>query len=315
MRPLMRAPFPQILFSALAPRSRFWHHTCFFNSVMTGTTIAQAASGTQRPPQVASVCYSQTSCQTRQGFTLFEMLVVIGILAILSAALVVNVQSGYKQARQTNCKSNLRQFGVAITIYRGEHDNKTPDWISNLFPEYVDNLSMYICRADKNGGQDTPRPPDLLKAIGDPGNATDNDPFWDNQKNGASERNNGQGSGGFVKRCSYLYEFSGARIGWGSDINGYTVPPNQTMGQYKLAQMTYGDSNSEINGNQVPYSASRIPIVRCYHHWRDQKVYGRGGSGQKISRQPITINVAYAGNVFVGPTWWEGTLHVGDPVK
>ena len=43
-------------------------------------------------------------------------MVVIAILGILSSALVVSVKSGYKQARQTNCKSNLQQFGVALTI-------------------------------------------------------------------------------------------------------------------------------------------------------------------------------------------------------
>ena len=239
------------------------------------------------------------------------MLVVIGILAILSSALVVNVQAGYKQARQTNCKSNLRQFGVAITIYRGEHDNNTPPWISCLFPEYIDNLSMYVCRADKNAGRDTPRPTDLLQLIDDKNNSIDNPSFWDNQRNGNSGRNNGQGSSGPVKLCSYFYEFSGARVSW-DDIEGYDPPPNQTMGDFKQAQMTYGDKNNIINGVQTPYSASRIPILRCYHHWRDQKVYGRTGPNRPITRDYITINVAYAGNVFVGPTWWEGTLHVGD---
>jgi prepilin-type N-terminal cleavage/methylation domain-containing protein len=289
---------------------------------MAGSTITQAAPGAQRPPRVGRTLYSQTSCQKGRpratgaparigGFTLIELLVVICILGILGSALVVSVQSGYKQARQANCKSNLRQFGVALTIYRGEHDNRTPPWISCLFPEYVDNLSMYVCRADKNAGKDTPRPPDLLQVIRDTGNSIDNASFWDNQQNGNQERNNGQGRSGPVKACSYFYEFSGARVGWGG-ITGYTPPPNQTMADYKVAQMTYGDQNNVINGIQTPYSASRIPILRCYHHWRDQRVYGRGGPGQSISRQPITINVAYAGNVFVGPTWWEGTLHLGD---
>ena len=80
-------------------------------------------------------------------------MVVIAILGILSSALVVSVKSGYKQARQANCKSNLRQFGVALTIYRGEHDNRTPDWLSNLYPEYIDDRSMYVCRADSTADE------------------------------------------------------------------------------------------------------------------------------------------------------------------
>ena len=38
-------------------------------------------------------------------FYLLELMVVIAILGILSSALVVSVKSGYKQARQANCKS------------------------------------------------------------------------------------------------------------------------------------------------------------------------------------------------------------------
>jgi hypothetical protein len=89
------------------------------------------------------------------------------------------------------------------------------------------------------------------------------------------------------------------------------------MGAYKMDQMTYGDANSGTDsaGNRLPYSASRIPIIRCYHHWRDQRVYGvayANRDNRRATKQYITINVAYAGNVFVGPPWWEGTLHPGE---
>ena len=246
------------------------------------------------------------------------MLIVIAILAILSAALVTNVQAGYKQARQTNCKSNLRQFGVAITIYRGEHDNKTPDWISCLYPEYVDNLSMYICRADKNGGQDTPRPVDLVNSITGFRNETDNASFWDNNQNNDQKRNNGQGVSGPVKMCSYLFEFSAATTTWRVPVEARGGTANNAQGycmrDYKMDQMTYGDRQE--NGIYLPYSASRIPILRCYHHWRDQRVYGRdSGASGPVRKQRLVINVAYAGNVFVGPPSWEGTLHLGDPVR
>lgn len=284
---------------------------------MTGNTIAQAASGAQPLPKVAIAFYSQTSCQRRCGFTLFEMLVVIGILAILSSALVVNVQGGYKQARQTNCKSNLRQFGVAITIYRGEHDNTTPDWISNLYPEYIDNLSMYVCRADKKTGRDTPRPIELVNSITSFRNDTDTPPFWDNERNGDQKRNNGQGSSGPVKQCSYLFEFSAAPTGWRvpAAARGGTAnnAPNYCMRDYKMDQITYGDKQDR-NGIYLPYSASDIPIIRCYHHWKDQFVYG-GNTGDDTNtkqRQRLVLNVAYAGNVFSSAPSWEGTRRIGN---
>lgn len=262
----------------------------------------------------------QSSCQkkgwSRDGFTLLEMLIVCVIIGILSSALTVSVKSAYKQARQSHCKSNLRQFGVAATIYRGEHDNEMPDWISNLYPEYVDDRSLYICRADTMHGTDRPRPRQLIDAgFSGYDNDTDRPPFWDNKKNSDASRNK------TIEACSYLYEFSAARTTWWTDSPAAPTKPNPlTMKIYKNAQMRFGDSsNKDANGNIIPYSASHIPIIRCYHHWKDMKIYGYNNSSAKNSgnatRQFITINVAYAGNVFVGPTWWEGTIRPGEAKK
>lgn len=245
------------------------------------------------------------------GFTLIELLVVILIIGVLGSALVVSVQSSYKQARQANCKSNLRQFGVSLTIYRGEHDNQTPAWISNLYPDYVDDRGLYICRADINKGSDRPRPEDLVRLINDSGNSADSSSYWDNERNGNSFRNDA------IKCCSYFYEFSVASAkGWygGEPLPAGTVI--NSMADFKSVQLRYGDQANIVNGKQMPYSASRVPIVRCYHHFRDQKVLGYQNSGgkrtERIKKDFITINVAYAGNVFVGPTWWEGTIYPGE---
>jgi len=274
---------------------------------MVSESIAERKMSGPWAPAEFRLFFLQTSCQTRSGFTLLELLVVIVIIGLLSSALVVSVQSGYKQARQANCKSNLRQFGVALTIYRGEHDNRTPDWLSNLYPDYVDDRSMYVCRADKNGGTDTPRPKELVSLITG-SNATDSSPYWDNERNSDATRNDA------IECCSYLYEFSNARTAW--RVPGHPGTGDYRMRDYKMDQMTYGDDSNMINGQIMPYSASRIPIIRCYHHWQDLKIIGYSDSSAKsagrATRQYVTINVAYAGNVFVGPTWWEGTLYPGE---
>ena len=70
--------------------------------------------------------------KTSLGFTLVELLVVITIIAILSAILLPAVNMARESARKSACANNLRQIGISLFQYaelnNGPLCSGAPDW-------------------------------------------------------------------------------------------------------------------------------------------------------------------------------------------
>ncbi len=60
------------------------------------------------------------------GFTLVELLVVIGIIALLISILMPALSNARREARKTQCLSNLRQVGMALASYLAESKGVYP---------------------------------------------------------------------------------------------------------------------------------------------------------------------------------------------
>ncbi len=73
---------------------------------------------------------------TKRTFTLIELLVVIAIIAILASMLLPVLNKARETAKGIKCVNNLKQLGVAITMYSTNH--------SDYFPSYKQLGTDYL---------------------------------------------------------------------------------------------------------------------------------------------------------------------------
>src|SRR5262245_27756309 len=82
-------------------------------------------------------------CSSSPGFTLVELLVVIAIIAILASLLLPALSNGKKAAQSAACKGNLRQFGIALNLFRTDYEHY-PLSSSAVVAEAAPNLKSWI---------------------------------------------------------------------------------------------------------------------------------------------------------------------------
>jgi prepilin-type processing-associated H-X9-DG protein len=64
--------------------------------------------------------------QSRYGSTLVELLVVIGIIAVLISILMPALSTAREQANRIKCASNMHQIGINLLLYVNSYNGWTP---------------------------------------------------------------------------------------------------------------------------------------------------------------------------------------------
>lgn len=82
--------------------------------------------------------------QHRCGYTLVELLLVIAIIALLSALLFAVFAPARRKSHEASCLSNLRQIGLAFKMYESDYGD-LPETLPDLTKSYVNDQRILWC--------------------------------------------------------------------------------------------------------------------------------------------------------------------------
>ena len=94
----------------------------------------------------------------KRAFTLIELLMVIAIIAILTAVLLSSLSASRNKARQATRSNNLEQINPGVHVYADDHDNV----LTLVGMDYRSLMQRYVGLKGASLPQDT-----LFAVVGD----------------------------------------------------------------------------------------------------------------------------------------------------
>lgn len=206
-----------------------------------------------------------------KGFTLIEMLVVVAIIVILASMVLPVLMAARKEGNTAKCKNNMRQFAGGFEIFKTNNNELLPGRLTALYPDYCDNMALFLCPADMTRGKEGGKP-DIA-----------GEQFVETNETGSS----------------YFYEFSSAKCSW--DFSSIGSPPQVTgdsaATEASWSQVKYYQMNNGDGFHTSAYPPDRFPVIRCFWHTVNPDA----------NKPKIILNLSFTGRIFESGPEWEKT--------
>ncbi|MDP6117880.1 MAG: prepilin-type N-terminal cleavage/methylation domain-containing protein [Planctomycetota bacterium] len=108
-------------------------------------------------PACGGIQGAERRFRTSRGFTLIEMLIVIGIISLLMLLSLAAVKNVRDHAKSQYCRNNLREIGAALDHYEYLWKGILPpttgpddDNLRPLYPDCVNELKVFVCISTAN---------------------------------------------------------------------------------------------------------------------------------------------------------------------